>query len=192
MQSIQATVVFFVTLFFLVASSPVAKRQSDLATTEIQNIQTIGTDLAALNKTLNSFGKDDPLGLILALKVQLQTSQVSNDLVTAAKTANASAPFTSDESNQVASAVIALQPQIISTLNNIVTHKPSFATAVLFVGDLSQTVEQNLVQQRELSREFAAGLTAKLAEPYAGLSGLITGPIDDGKCSGAIQPASGC
>ena len=98
----------------------------------------------------------------------------------AANTANQAAPFNSSDSQAVAVAVVNLEPVIFSTLNNIVTHKPAFATAVLFFGDLSKTVEQTLVQQRQLSAQFSTALTAKLAQPFAGFAPLLAGQIDDG------------
>ena len=166
----------------LVGAFPLVGRQEDLASELIQNIVAINSSLVALNETLNTFTTYDPLGLVEALKVELQTSQTSNDLVAAARTANESSAFTSEDSGNIAGNITSLEPTIISVLNNIVEHKPAFATAVLFIGDISQTVESNLEQQRELSREFADAVTAKLAEPYAGLAPLIAGQIDNGKC----------
>jgi len=181
MRSILNFFCFFATVSSLVNASPLQKRQSDLSSQEIQNINAIKTSLTTLNSTLNGFSTYDPLGVFEALKIQLQSSQVSNNLVAAAGTANESSTFTSDESGNIATAVLNLEPVIFSTLNNIVTHKPAFATAILFIGDISKTVEQNLIQQRELSREFANALAAKLAEPYASGAGLISGQIDNGR-----------
>lgn len=165
---------------------PLVGRQEDLASELIENIGAINSSLIALNNTLNTFTTYDPLGLVEALKVQVETSQTSNDLVTAARTANESSAFTSDDSGNIATSIVSLEPTITSVLNNIVEHKPAFATAILFIGDISQTVESNLEQQRELSREFADAVTAKLAEPYAGLAPLIAGQIDSGKCKNTL------
>lgn len=174
---------FFVslTIFSLAQAWPFHKRQSDLSSQELQDITTIGNDLTTLNGTLNTFTTDDPLGLIEALEISSQTSTVSNDLIAAARTANNSAVFSSTESGNIASAVLSLEPVIFSTLNNIVTHKPAFATAILFVGDISQTVEQGLIQQRELSREFADALALKLASPYAAAAAPVASSIDSGE-----------
>ena len=169
----------------LVTASPVQliRRQQDLSSQELDAIRQVSSGLTALNDTLNTFTTNDPVGLFEALKVQLQTSQVSNQLMTAAQTAKNAANFTSDESGQIATAVVNLEPVIFSVLNNIVTHKPAFATAILFIGDISRTVEQNLVQQQQLSKQFSDALTVKLAQPYAGFAPLIAGQIDSGECS---------
>lgn len=172
---------FSATIFSLVQASPFQKRQQDLASQEIQDISKIQTDLTALNNTLNGFSTDDILGILVALQVETQSSQVSDDLVAAARTANHSSTFNSTESGNIATTVLSLEPAIFSTLNNIVTHKPAFATAILFVGDISQTVEQNLIQQRELSRGFANALAAKLASPYNVAAGAVASQIDSGK-----------
>jgi hypothetical protein len=165
----------------------------DLAAQELQAINAVGSGLTALNNTLNTFRLNDPVGLFEALKVQLETSQVSNSLISAARTANKSLPFTYDESAQIATAVVNLEPTIFSVLNNIVTHKPAFATAIFFVGDISLTVEHNLIQQRELSRAFSDALAQKLTEPFKGFAPLIAGQIDNAFATAiaAYQSCSG-
>jgi Hydrophobic surface binding protein A len=175
--------------FSLTTASPfrhLEPRQSDLSSQEIADINKVGTDLTSLNGTLNAFTTNDPIGVIEALKVQLQTSTVSNDLVAATKTAQQSSNFTANDSGNIASAVLSLLPVITGTLNNIVEHKPAFATAILFVGDISQTVEQNLMQQRQLSAQFATALAAKLSEPYSSASGLVAGQIDSGELTSRL------
>ena len=68
---------------------------------------------------------------------------------------------------------------IQSLLTNIVAHKPAFATAVFFVGDLSKTVEGDLENERTFSQDFGTALTAKLAEPYSDFAPLVTAQILD-------------
>lgn len=171
---------FSLTCFSLVQAWPFQKRQTDLYAQELQDISKIGTDLTTLNNTLNTFTTDDPIGLLVALQVSTESSQAENDLTAAAGTANSSSPFNSTESGNIATAVLSLEPVIFSTLNNIVTHKPAFATAILFVGDISQTIEQSLIQQRELSREFANALAAKLSSGVAAAAGSVATDIDNG------------
>ena len=173
--------VFFMTSFsLLITATPIHHRQTDEATELIDNISTINSSLISLNGTLNTFTTDDPVGLFEALKIQTQTSQTSSDLVAAARTANSSSNFTETESNSIAAAILSLEPTIFTVLNNIVEHKPAFATAILFIGDISKTVESTLNQQRELSREFADAVAAKLYGVYAAYAPLIAAQIDDG------------
>ena len=192
------SLVYPLAIFALLSTAfPVpVKRQSDLANQLISNIQTISEDLTALNTTLNSFPPDDVLGILTALKIQSQTSQVSTDLVTAAHTASQSSNFTSTESGDIGTSIIDLEPVIYSVLDNIVEHKPSFATAILFIGDISETVETDLEQQQTLSSEFSTAIAAKLAEPYSEYAPLIADEIYEGEfhSSSSSSPSSfhGC
>jgi hypothetical protein len=167
------------------------RQQTDQAAAELQAISTLSAGLVTLNGTLNKLKLNDPLGFLEALKVQQQTTAVINDLTACAQIANRSLPFTKDESGAIAVAVVNLEPTIFSTLNNIVAHKPAFATAIFIVGDLTLTVENNLIQQRELSGEFSAALAAKLSEPYAGFAPLIAGQIDNAFAT-AIEAYKSC
>lgn len=119
------------------------------------------------------------MGLLVATQVQSQTQQLSDDLTATTQTVTGSSNFTSDESTEIATAVVNLTPQIQSLLTNIVAHKPSFATAVLFVGDLSKTVEASLQMQQQESAAFGTALQGKLAEPFASAAPLIAGQIND-------------
>lgn len=170
-------------LFSLAQAWPhtLSARQADLAAQELANIQTISNDLASLNGTLNTFTTNDPIGLLEALKVALQTNDIENDLTTATRTANQSSTFNETDSENIAQAVINLEPVIFSVLNNIVVHKPAIATAVLFVGDLSKTVESDLNTLRQLSAGFAAALANKLASPLNEAAAPIAAQIDSGK-----------
>lgn len=60
-----------------------------------------------------------------------------------------------------------------SLLSNIVAHKPAFAT-VAVVGDISHTVEQSLITQRERTRELGDAASSKLAEHYSGYAPFVT------------------
>ncbi|KAL9088366.1 MAG: hypothetical protein Q9159_003140 [Coniocarpon cinnabarinum] len=163
----------------LILTSPLGKRQTtDDAAQVLADIGTVVNDISTLNSTLNRFPPLDPLGLVVALQVQSQTKRLGQDLEATTSDVQSSAPFTSNESTDIANAVLNLQLQIASLLTNIVAHKPSFATAVLFVGDLSKTVEENLQTQQQESAAFATALEAKLAEPFASAAPLIAGQID--------------
>jgi hypothetical protein len=155
------------------------RQLTDQSAAELAAINTLSTGLVTLNGTLNKLKLNDPLGFLEALKVQQQTTAVINNLKSAAQIANSSAPFTKDESGAIAVAVVNLEPVIFSTLNNVVAHKPAFATALFIVGDLTKTVENSLVQQRELSAAFSTSLASKLTEPYAGFAPLIAAQIDN-------------
>lgn len=91
--------------------------------------------------------------------------------------------------------VLDLIDPINTTLTNIVAHKPAFATAVLFVGDLTKTVEQALITQRKLTLLLGNNLTAKLSEVYASVAPEVIDQIISGfdyaiakykKCSGVL------
>ena len=188
----------FVPLAF---ASPLVKRQaSDNSAKVLADIDTVVEDIGKLNNTLNRFKvcvmtrtpshssspqgvsanvtqPDSILGFATALIIQGQTKQLGDDLQATTADVDASTPFTADESNAVASAVLNLQPQIQSLLTNIVAHKPAFATAVFFVGDLSKTVQGDLEDQRAFAGDFGRAVQAKLASPYSDFAPLITAQI---------------
>ncbi|KAB8349432.1 hypothetical protein FH972_023459 [Carpinus fangiana] len=155
----------------------IAARATDNSAAVIAGIKQLGADVVTLNKTLNTFKANDPLGLFTALKIQQQAGTISKGLTSTSKAANSSSPFTGEESGQIAEATVDLSPQIESLLKNIVRKKPAFATAVFLVGDLSKTVENLLKSQQQLTKGFVAGITPKLADPYRQFAPLITTPI---------------
>lgn len=134
---------------------------------------------------------NDILSAITALQIQSQSTTIENDLKALIKTTNSTGNLSSDDTNTVANAVVNLEPYISSLLNNIVRHKPAFATAILLVGDLSKTVLQSLQTQQSLSLQFGNALVPKLAEPIRDFAPLVVGQIN-GYFSTAIAAYQQC
>ena len=145
------------------------------------SINTLRTQLVSANDTLNTFEALSPIGILTALQIQTKIGDIGDTLTQGAQLASASAPLNDQQSNAISQQFLQLEPQLFSLLNNIVVHKPSFATAGLLVGDLTKTVEATLVQQRSLSAAFAQAIGSKLTSLFAGAAPIIARQIDEGR-----------
>lgn len=106
-------------------------RQTNSTTQLINQIGIIERDIARLNTTLNSFLPDAVLEAGDAFLIQFQTGNLEDDLNGATSIINSALPFNDEDSGTIATAVLGLEPQIASLLNNIVVHKPSFASVLV-------------------------------------------------------------
>ena len=144
----------------------------------VDAVNTIGTSLVTLNTTVT--GYSGGLGSELtALKIELESSQLVRDLKDAISTTQQSANFTDAESGTVATALVTLEPQILSALTNIASKKAAFEKGILDFISLTFLVKNNLQQQKDLSAQLGDAVTAKLTPNYASLAPLITGQIAD-------------
>lgn len=148
------------------------------ATAVVDAVNTIASQMVVLNNTVTSYD-GGILGTITALNIEVESVKLSNDLKDAISTTQAAANFTNAESLTVASAFINLEPQIFSTLNNIVAKKPQFDTGLLGIGSLAFLVKGNLQQQKDLSAQLGDAVAAKLAPLYASLAPMINQQIAD-------------
>ncbi|GAM83350.1 hypothetical protein ANO11243_013370 [Dothideomycetidae sp. 11243] len=153
-------------------------RQDDGSSTQalLNQINTIEANIAKLNNTLNGFQPDAVLGAGKALVIQWQTDELGDSLEDATDIINNSDAFNATDSGTIAFAVLGLQPKIASLLNNIVVHKPAFSS-VLFLLDLSQTVEDDLIDQKQESNDFGTALGSKLTGVFAAGAPLINAQI---------------
>lgn len=143
----------------------------------VASINSVESYITTLNNTLNTFNEGDLASGLKVLKIQSQTDDLGNSISSATDTASASAPLDSDDSFTVASAVISLQPKVISLIDNIVAHKPAFDEAILDLVSVTPQVESDLKTQNASTAALSDAITAKLADPYPSLAGTVTGPI---------------
>jgi hypothetical protein len=162
----------------LATAIPTATITKRDATAVVDAVNTIASQMVVLNNTVTSY-QGGLLGTFTALKIEIESAKLSHDLKDAISTAQESANFTNAESLTVASAFISLQPQIFSTLNNIVAKKPKFDTGLLGFGSLAFLVKGNLQQQKDLSAQLGNAVAAKLAPMYAALAPMINKAIAD-------------
>ncbi|CAK4033295.1 Hypothetical predicted protein [Lecanosticta acicola] len=160
----------------LALAAPIAKRDAASIVTAINQIE---TNINSLNTTLNGFKEGDVLAAVEVLEIQQETETLGDSISAAAAAANASAPLNDTESGTVATAVVGLEPQIFSLLDNIQRKKPAFDSAILGVGSVSPQVEQDLEQQKALSAELGNAITAKLTQTYAAFAPVINQQIAD-------------
>ncbi|KAF2169361.1 hypothetical protein M409DRAFT_20584 [Zasmidium cellare ATCC 36951] len=154
-------------------ASPIARDVNSI----VASINTIESNIATLNSTLNTFNKGDLDSGLKVLKIQSQTNTLGDSIDSGTSTAQASEPLNADDSFTVASAVLTLQPQVISLLDNIEQHKPAFDAAILNLVSVTPQVEQDLKNQNASTAAFSDAVVAKLADPYPSLAGTVTGPI---------------
>jgi hypothetical protein len=145
----------------------------------VAGISTISEDITTLNNTLNGFTPNNPLNTITVLKIQKQTSALSDSILAATSTAADSEPLDSDDSFTVAEAVLNLQPNIFSLLDNLQAKKPVFDKAVLGFVSVSKIVLKDLQRQKQLSAAFGVTVAEKLAEPFKSFAPLINGQIEE-------------
>jgi hypothetical protein len=157
----------------VITSSSFTKRD---AAAVVSAVNVIGTQLTTLNNTVNSYS-GGLLGTFTALKIQLESSELSSDLQSAIKTTQQSANFTETESASVATAFLALEPKVISVLNTIVAKKSDFETGLLGIGSLTFLVKDDLVQQQKESAELGDAVMEKLTTDFAALAPVINQQI---------------
>lgn len=160
----------------LAIASPVVKRDAASITSAITQIE---TNINTLNTTLNGFNKGDLFAIAEVLSIQKETDNLGDSITAATNAAKASAPLNDADSGTVAVAVVNLQPQIFSLLNNIQSKKPAFDSAVLGVGSVSPQVKQSLQKQKQLSGDLGKAITAKLTPTYAAFAPTINQQIAD-------------
>ncbi|KAI5362709.1 Putative Cell wall mannoprotein [Septoria linicola] len=140
-----------------------------------QAISYVNSNITAVNNTLNTFNK--PKDSITALKIQVHTTELTKSVNSAASVANASAPLSNSEEFDVATAVLNLQPNINSLLDNVVAHKPQFGTAI-FGFSASPLVKKDLQDAEKAADAFGAALTPKLSGAYQQAAPIIVQQID--------------
>lgn len=165
---------FLAALAPLSLASPVVRRD---VSSIVNSIKVIESNIAVLNNTLNTFKKGSLTSGLVVLKIQKQTDDLGDAIENGQSTAEASQPLDSDDSFTVASAVIELQPKVISLIQNIENHKPAFDAAIINLVSVTPQVEQDLKAQNASTAAFSDAVTAKLAAPYPSLAGTVTGPI---------------
>lgn len=154
-------------------ASPVERSAASI----VASINTIESKITTLNNTLLTFYKNDITSGLKVLKIQSQTDDLGKAIDAGTSTANASPALNSDDSFTVATAVLNLQPKVISLLSNIEAHKPAFDSAVIDLVSATPQVEQDLKNQNASTAALSNAITAKLADPYPSLAGTVTGPI---------------
>jgi hypothetical protein len=146
--------------------------------TVVADIAAISKQLSTLNSSVTAY-KGGPADTINALTIQGQSSDLQNIIDKATKDANASPAFGDDGSNAVANAVLALEPNIFSVLDNLVAKKPNFDKPVIFGIVPSQLVLLDLKGLKTSTDKFGAATTAKLNSVFSGVAPIIIGQIDD-------------
>ncbi|RDW83569.1 cell wall mannoprotein 1 family protein [Aspergillus mulundensis] len=152
---------------------PLSKRDGAAV---ISAVNTITESMITLNDTVTSY-KGGILGTVTALKIEFQAIALSNDLRDAVSTTKASANFTEEESLNVSAAFLDLQPNIDSTLDNIVRKKPQFDTGLLGIGSLGFLVKANLVTEKDLAAKLGDEVVKRLTATYAGIAPIINAQI---------------
>ncbi|PWY93564.1 antigenic cell wall galactomanno protein [Aspergillus sclerotioniger CBS 115572] len=146
------------------------------ATSVISAVTTISTQLITLNTTVSNYPGGIE-GTLSALQIQAETIQLEVDLKSAIIATRQSANFTDAESQKVAQAFITLEPQIASTLGNIVSKKPDFDDGLLGIASLSFLVKFDLQELSSLSKSLGTAVQAKLSGTYAQLAPLVLDEI---------------
>ncbi|KAK4503416.1 hypothetical protein PRZ48_004331 [Zasmidium cellare] len=164
---------FLSALLPLALASPVARDVNTI----VASINTISSNIKTLNTTLNTFHKGDLDSGLKVLKIQSQTDKLGKSINAGTSAAQTSQPLNSDDSFTVAVAVLNLQPQVISLLDNIEQHKPAFDAAIIDLVSVTPQVEQDLKNQNQSTAGLSNAIVARLADPYPSLAGTVTGPI---------------
>lgn len=164
-----------------VIASPVASPEThDLSKRDapavVSAVKTLSDDMVALNQTLNSY--EGGLGsAITALKIKSQTDTVKKATESVTDAAKDSGKFNDKGSGSVANSLLALQPNINSVLDNIVSKKGAFEEALLGFISLTWLVKSDLEDLKELSAELGSAVTEKLTPQYAALAPTLNKQI---------------
>ncbi|OJJ48164.1 hypothetical protein ASPZODRAFT_130113 [Penicilliopsis zonata CBS 506.65] len=159
----------------LANASPIIRRDGAAV---VSAITTLANQLTALNSTVTSY-EGGLAGSLTAVEIQLQDEAVVTDLQAAVTVTQQSANFTETESEEVAVAVLDLEPKIVSVLANLVAKKPDFETGLLGVFSLDALVKSDLQQQKILAARLGDAIVAKLTATYAAVAPLINDEIAD-------------
>ncbi|RAL05934.1 cell wall mannoprotein 1 family protein [Aspergillus ibericus CBS 121593] len=154
---------------------PAIKLKRD-ATSVVSAVNTISSQLLTLNTTVTSYPGGIE-GTLSALQIQAETIQLEFDLKTAIAVTRQSANFTDAESQSVAEAFVTLEPQIASTLDNIISKKADFDDGLLGIASLSFLVKFDLQELSALSSALGSAVQGKLSGVYAQLAPLVLDEI---------------
>ncbi|KAK2753890.1 hypothetical protein FQN54_007249 [Arachnomyces sp. PD_36] len=139
-------------------------------------VKVLSDDMVALNVTLNSY--EGGLGsAITALKIKAQTDTVKKATEAVTEAADASAKFTNKGAGEVANSLLALQPNINSVLDNIVSKKGAFEEALLGFISLTWLVKSDLEDLKDLSADLGEAVIKKLTPQYAALAPVLNKQI---------------
>ncbi|KAL1962260.1 hypothetical protein VTN77DRAFT_9850 [Rasamsonia byssochlamydoides] len=131
----------------LVAAGPIVKRSV------LTDLTTIGNDLSTLQKDITGWDGS----LLTAIPLLEDVDNVENALKTAISDTQASAAFDSSDSTSVTNEVLALEPQITTTLNDLVA-KESDVAAIGY----TSTVQSSLETLKNLTDQLTSALEAKV------------------------------
>lgn len=157
----------------LALASPALYKRDDTAI--VQALTYVNHNITVVSETLDTFNK--PKDAITAFKIQIQTDAVIKSVQNAASVSNASEPLNDAQSENVAAAVLQLQPNINSLLDKVVAHKPQFETA-LFGYSAVPVVKLSLTNAKKAADDFGAALVPRLSPAFQQVAPLIVEQID--------------
>ena len=138
----------------------------------------LDASLKALNTSVNNFS---PVSLTTVggiLDVLKASDKVGDAIMDTTKFVNASSAFSFDDSVTIFQKISYLQPDIYSLLNNLAVSRPKF-DEVAVVLSVRKTVLSALTLDRELTKELATAITAKLYSTLQNAGPVIGQQIDD-------------
>ncbi|KAL1979772.1 hypothetical protein VTN96DRAFT_5200 [Rasamsonia emersonii] len=157
------TVTALVLSFSLVAAGPIVKRSV------LTDLTTIGNDLTTLQKDITGWDGS----VLSAIPLLGDVTNVENAIKTAINDTDASAPFGASDSTSVTNEVLTLEPQITTTLNDLVQKEPQVAA----IGYTSQ-VQSSLTTLKNLTDQLTSALESKATSSDASTIANATTSID--------------
>ncbi|RJE18354.1 hypothetical protein PHISCL_09313 [Aspergillus sclerotialis] len=120
---LKPTITLLLTLLLpLTSTTPLNRRD---ASTVIADLNTISADIADFDAAVNVFDGS----LAQALAIQTKENKMEDDIQTAIGHTQSSAAFTTAESTAVTNTLLDLEPDILSSLNLVVSKKTLFVKA---------------------------------------------------------------
>ncbi|KHN97403.1 Cell wall galactomannoprotein [Metarhizium album ARSEF 1941] len=140
-------------------------------------LDAISRQLVTMNATLNGFNGGAE-GTLTALKIQGQAMDLQKDIQSGTSAAKSSGPLNDRDSSTIAFGITDLTGKIYDVLDNIITKKPAFDTAIFGVGSASFLVRSDLQNLKNDTDLFGAAVTEKLVKSVRDVSPLVISAID--------------
>jgi len=154
-----------------------AHSQTGSASAVVAALTTISNQLTTLNNTLNDFN-GGLIDTLTALEIQGESSSLVDDINKATSVIKSTPALNDTDSLAVASAVLTLQPNIYSVLDNLVARHDIFEGAILDFVSVTWLVEIDLKTQKKSTDQLGAAITNILSSAFQSIAPAIIADID--------------
>jgi hypothetical protein len=141
--------------FFVASAAAQANSDRSALYAILERMNIVTADMIAANNSINDLQANSAFTVAQILRIASLQRQINRDTNATIAQILASPPLSREDSEKLIFESEFHDHLIRSLLENIVRHKPAFETGVLYVGDLSRTMQSGLREGRGQVDKFA-------------------------------------